>query len=88
MKNKLPSKPRNFESIIVNLDNDFGNGTHWVAIKKLNNYALYFDSYGNLNPPLEIVKYLGTNTIIKYNSNTYQPYNTIICGHLCLAFLL
>lgn len=88
MRDKLPSNPCNVERIIINLDSNFGPGTHWVAIKKNKNHAFYFDSYGDLPPPPEIVKYLGRRVFIKFNANNYQTFNTEICGQLCLAFLL
>lgn len=61
-------------------------GSHWVALAKCHNTAYYFDSFGNLPPPLEIIEYLkGVN--IYYNIKRYQSYGSNICGHLCLKFL-
>lgn len=89
MRNQLPEKVNKIEMGIVNLDDACGAGTHWVAYKKYGNEALYFDSFGNLKPPMELVKYLTSvdNCDIKYNHNQYQDYNAINCGHLCLKFL-
>jgi hypothetical protein len=56
-----------------------------VAYYKKGIQIEYFDSYGNLQPPREIINYLGKN--IKYNYNRYQKNNSIICGQLCLKFL-
>ncbi len=87
MKNKLPlSGPHQRESAIVNLDNDTGAGTHWVAYKKRGNTVVYFDSFGNLQPPRELMIYLNVDRI-KYNPEKYQDFNSYNCGHLCLAFL-
>lgn len=86
MKNTLPKNIHDIECGIINLDNSSGSGTHWVAYYKNKNYVEYFDSFGNLQPPIEIKKYLGKN--IQYNHDIYQNYNTINCGHLCLEFLL
>lgn len=87
MRNALPKHgPRKYESAIVNLDDADGPGTHWVAYKKRNNEVMYFDSFGNLQPPLELVNYLGVGSV-KYNYERYQNYNTVECGHLCLKFL-
>lgn len=85
-KDKLPSSSWEKEALIVNLDNDDGPGTHWVALRKNGLQVKYYDSYGNLKPPLEIIKYL-KNCIIFYNYVRDQNYNTEICGHLCLKFL-
>lgn len=76
------------ESGIVNLDNAAGSGTHWVAYAKRGNHVVYFDSFGNLQPPKELVQYFGRNvTKIEYNRTSYQTYNQSICGQLCLQFL-
>lgn len=50
------------------------------------NKVMYFDSFGNLQPPTDLMKYLGADTV-EYNPIRYQEYNTVICGHLCLEFL-
>ena len=87
MRNKLPIiGPYIFESAIVNLDDKDGPGTHWVAYKKISNDVEYFDSFSNLRPPSDLVKYLGFDNI-EYNHDRYQNYNTSVCGHLCLKFL-
>ena len=85
MLDKLPFKPHRRECGIVNLDKSNNPGTHWVAYYKDDRQIEYFDSYGNLKPPREILNYLGKS--IKYNYARYQPDNSIICGHLCLKFL-
>lgn len=86
MRDNLPRRPYKNECGIVNLDDSSGAGTHWVAYYKRGGDIKYFDSFGNLPPPIEILNYLGTN--IRYNYNVYQKFDTFICGHLCLKFLL
>lgn len=85
MLDALPKRARKKECGIINLDLSSGSGTHWVAYYKNNQQKEYFDSFGNLQPPLELVKYLGKN--ISYNYNQHQNYNSFNCGHLCLEFL-
>lgn len=87
MRDQLPKKPKTEECGIINLDNHAGTGTHWVAYYKLNKNVMYFDSFGNLQPPKEFVNYIGSDTKILYNHDRYQDFNTINCGHLCLKFL-
>jgi len=48
------------ENGIVNLDDVVDPGTHWVAYAKRNNRVTYFDSFGNLRPPEELVHILET----------------------------
>ncbi|CAG9771479.1 unnamed protein product [Ceutorhynchus assimilis] len=62
MKDQLPTmKIHKTESGIINLDNSTGVGTHWTAYKIIGKNIHYFDSFGNLRPPLESVKYFNSN---------------------------
>lgn len=89
MRDNLPKKPLHNECGILNLQTTKEDGSHWVAYIKYNqdgsDFKVYFDSFGNLRPPKELVTYLGPN--IQYNYDSFQNYNTVICGHLCLIFL-
>lgn len=86
MRDKLPKKPKRIECAIINLDSYKNEGTHWVAYVKLNDYCEYFDSFGDLKPPLELCEYM-KNIKIVYNYINYQSYDTVNCGHLCIKFL-
>lgn len=86
MKDRLPRIPNRIECGIVNLDSSDGEGTHWVAYVKYYDYCEYYNSYGDLKPPLEIVRYF-KNLDIFYNYTSYQKFNTVNCGHLCLSYL-
>ena len=87
MRNALPSNGCLYkESAIINLDDKDGPGTHWVAYRKNGNNVFYFDSFGDLRPPQDLINYLKVKEI-KYNYERYQQFNTYICGHLCLKFL-
>lgn len=87
MRNQLPSKMWDCETGIVNLDNANGTGTHWVCYKKLLDTVFYFDSFGNLPPPKELVQYFGNVPHIVFNYDRRQLEDTSVCGHLCLEFL-
>lgn len=87
MRDGLPNRPRDYESAIVNLDSMNGSGTHWVCYRKKRNSVIYFDSFGNLPPPSELVNYLGPSVNIQYNYDRQQEFDSVICGHLCLKFL-
>lgn len=75
------------ECWILNHGSSRTDGTHWTALAKINNVAFYFDSFGKLPPPIEVIDYLGSNIRLYYNTEKYQSYGTTICGHLCLRFL-
>lgn len=88
MRDQLPRKPNRIECWILNqASNDHPTGTHWCALAKVDSKAYYFDSFGKLPPPLEIIDYLGESVHLQYNYNKYQDYDEIICGRLCLIFL-
>ena len=88
MRDALPtSSPWRNECAIVNLDSITNPGTHWVAYCKKGSSIEYFDSFGNLQPPLELIKYFGRGSRITYNHTNYQKANTYNCGHLCINFL-
>ena len=87
MRNSLPkSGPHVNKCAVVNLDDNSGSGTHWVAYRKKDNQIVYFDSIGDLRPPLDLIQYFNADKIA-YNYMKYQNFNTYICGHLCLKFL-
>lgn len=92
MRDTLPKKKKSKpmaarECWILNHASSQSGGTHWTALAKNNNIAFYFDSFGKLPPPLEVIDYLGTDIHLYYNAKRYQNYGTTICGHLCLKFL-
>lgn len=92
MRDSLPIRgPRRYESAIINLDSISGVGTHWVAYKKRQTEVTYYDSFGNLPPPTELVRYLQTGAEaskdIYYTYDRQQEFDTVWCGHLCLKFL-
>lgn len=87
MRNALPrGGPRYRESAIINLDDKTGPGTHWVAYRKNGSNVVYFDSFGDLQPPRDLMMYLELAEVM-YNHARYQDYGTYDCGHLCLKFL-
>lgn len=89
MRDSLPNKIKSKESGIINLDVESGTGTHWTAYSKNNKNIIYFDSYGNLPPPLELIRYFKSNGLvkIKYNYDPIQSFNSNQCGQYCLKFL-
>lgn len=89
MRNGLPkyNSRRKHECGVINLDDISGMGTHWVGYYCKNNVCYYFDSFGNLQPPKELIDYLGNKCTIYFNYKIYQTAKTVNCGHLCMSFL-
>ncbi|MCG8374747.1 MAG: hypothetical protein MI700_14485 [Balneolales bacterium] len=85
MRDNLPKRAKRKECGIINLDDTFGRGTHWVCYLKDGATKLYFDSFG-LQPPLELQEYLGKRGVM-YSTYEIQSPEQVICGHLCLHVL-
>lgn len=76
------------EAGIINLSKSSEDGTHWTAwFKHPRGHVCYYDSYGDLPPPPEFATYM-SNYDIYYNVDREQEFNTVICGQLCICFLL
>ncbi|KAF0702663.1 Uncharacterized protein FWK35_00034198, partial [Aphis craccivora] len=77
---RLPATPKYKETAVVNLDFEKNNGTHWVCYRKIGKPVHYYDSFGNIRPPLQLEKYF-KGFDIEYNYEREQAYNTFNCGH-------
>ena len=93
MLDNLPKgRPHQIECGIVNFNNTMEKGSHWVCYYKNQSNRIYFDSFGQITP-VEIQNYLKQKIsekcvgVIQRNTDIVQPYNTNICGHLCLFVL-
>lgn len=89
-RDKLPVRPVNNKSEcgVVNLDDDSGEGTHWVCyiVDPSLSCHFYFDSFG-LAPPTEVVDYLhkmSPNKHIGFNNSQIQNITSILCGYYCV----
>jgi hypothetical protein len=88
-RDDLPQKINNNESLIFNLDDLKGNGTHWTSIYNCNDskYCEYWDSYG-LAPPQEAIKLMRkTNKKIAYSNSQIQSVNSVLCGYYCMYYI-
>ena len=71
---------------VINLDEYFDIGTHWVVLWVNNNNVTYFDSFGVEHIRKEIVKFI-KNKNIKTNIFKIQAYDSIMCRYFCIAFI-
>ena len=94
MRDTLPKVPHHKECGIVNFNNSYEPGSHWVCyFKDGMDQRIYFDSFGQLTLG-EVQKYLKTKkeyetgkAAIQRNTDIVQHTNTHVCGHLCLFVL-
>ena len=61
-RDNLPNKIKD-EAYVINLDEYYDIGTHWVALYVQNNDVTYFDSFGVEHIPKEIKAFIGNKNI-------------------------
>ena len=80
---------------MINLDEYFHIGTHWVALyaQNNNNNVVYFDCFGAEHIPKEIKAFINrTSSSALHNKNIIinffriQAYDSIMCGYFCIEF--
>ena len=80
-------RPAYRKKAIINLDSRRGRGTHWTCYRKRGDKVSYFDPFGSLPPPQELMEYWGRGVQVTYNRRRYQSYDLKKCGYLCVRFL-
>ena len=77
---------------IINTDENNGSGIHWISLVITPKSVYIFDSFGR--PSKQILKTLYKNLnekklkIIDSDPKQEQKGNSVICGHLCICFLI
>ena len=80
---------------VINLDEYYDIGTHWIALYVNNKIVTYFDSFGVEHIPKEIMKFIVRTSFglgsrrKKIITNIYriQTYDSIMCGYFCIGFI-
>ena len=96
-RDNLPYKIKD-GAYIINLDEYYDIGTHWVALyvcndspKDVNNNDItYFDSFGVEHIPKKIKKFIDSslhNKNMKANIFRIQAYDSIMCRYFCIGFI-
>ena len=73
-------------SYVINLDEYFDIGTHWIALYVNNKIVTYFDCFGVEHIPKEIIKIINNKNIIA-NTFRLQAYDSTMCGYFCIGFI-
>ena len=95
-RDNLPNSIKN-GAYVINFDEYYDIGTHWVALYVNNNTIIYFDSFGVEHIPKEIIKFIGSNEQsssakarnknIIANIYRIQASDSIMCGYFCIGFI-
>ena len=79
---------------IINLDEHYDTGTHWIALWVNNNNVTYFDSFGVEHIPKEIKEFVNRplssalqNKNVITNIFRIQTYDSIMCRYFCIGFI-
>lgn len=81
-------KYKKYVSFIFNLSPHYSSGSHFVAILKIKNKFIYFDSFGKICKNKYILKFLKSHTDeILCSNKIIQSKSSAFCGLFCLAFL-
>ena len=86
----LPINPIHGKSYIVNLDESYKPGSHWIAIYFPQNYmypAEYFDSAGLKPLQLEFYEFMNQNPYFLYNNLVLQDDFSTLCGEYCIHYI-
>ena len=81
----MPDKIK-YGAYVVNLDEYFDIGTHWIALYVNKKTVTYFNSFGIDHIPKEFKKFLSNRNIIT-NIYRIQNYDLIMCGYFCTGFI-
>ena len=71
---------------VINLDEYFDIGTHWIELYVNNKTVTYFDSFRVEHIPKEIKKFIINKNMIA-NIYRVQNYDLIMCGYVCIGFI-
>ena len=78
-RDKLTDKIKD-GAYVINLDEHFGNGTHWIALYVNNKTVTYLDSFGVEHIPKEMEKFVNNKNIIA-NIFRLQAYDSVMFGY-------
>lgn len=79
MRDRLPKgKPHQIEYGIINLDDIYSTVILWTCYMKKGKNNIYFDSFGDVHPPLELI----CKSNLKYDmeKNKRSPLYVVICA--------
>ncbi len=75
---------------IINMcDENDKEGTHWVFVYNAKpKYCIYFDSFGQVGPPTDILQWMKrTNKICVSSSAQIQDLSSYMCGYYCVYII-
>ena len=77
---------KNNQSAIINLQDSYMSGSHWVSYKRIGNKTFYFDSHGVAYIP-DIIKNQYPKHKFICNIYRVQSIDSIQCARYCILFI-
>ena len=71
---------------VINLDDYFDIGAHWITLYVNNKTVTYFDRFGVERILKEIKKFINNKNIIA-NIFRLQAYDSVKCEYFCIGFI-
>ena len=71
---------------VINLDEHFDIGTHFIALYVNARTVTYFDIFGVEYIPKEIKIFINNKSIMA-NISRIQVYDSVMCGYFCIGFI-
>ena len=71
---------------VINLNEYYDTGTHWVALYANNKTVTYIDSFGVEHISKGIMKFIDNKNIIT-NIFRIQAYDSTMCGYFCIGVI-
>ena len=84
-RDNLPNKIKD-GAYVINIDEHYDIGTHWIALYVNDKTVICFDSYGVEHISKEIKKFINNKNIIA-NIFRIKAYDSIMCGYFCIGFI-
>ena len=83
-KNNLPRIKDG--TYVINLDDKYIKGTHWISLLIDRNFAIYFESFGLEYIPQEVLNKVRDKSVT-HNIFRIQDKESVMCGLYCVAFI-
>ena len=84
-RDNLPDKVK-YGAYVINLDEYYDIGTHWIALYVNNKTVTYSDRFRIEHILKEVKRFIDNRNIIR-NICRIQNYDSVMCAYFCIGFI-